>query len=72
MDVNSERTENLFRHLKQSPDYSVCYNSNFIRRYFGKVPGVMLADKLPLPLLLMLEKIMPGSNTLQLLVVKVN
>ena len=48
------------------------YNHQFIRRYFGKYPGIMLADKLPLTLLKIMERIIPGSNTLQLLVVKVN
>ena len=72
LDVNSERTQHLFKDLKQSPDYEVCYNHQFIRRYFGKYPGIMLADKLPLTLLQIMERIIPGSNTLQLLVVKVN
>lgn len=71
VDVNTERTERLFRCLKGSADYEVVYNRNFVRRYFGKMPGVMLADKLPLPLLQIMEHVVPGSNTLQLMVVKV-
>lgn len=71
LDVNSERTRLLFEQFKNSATYEVVTNKNFSKRFFGKTPGMMLADRLPFALLKVLEKVVPGDNILRLMLLKV-
>lgn len=71
LDVNSERTGPLFAHFEKSAIYEVVIKKIFGKRFFGKTPGVMLADRVPFALLEVLEKIVPGDNILRLTLLRV-
>ncbi len=70
LDVNSERTEPMYEHLKKSAFYTMVLDKNFCKRFFGKTPAIMLADRLPFALLEILETLVPGDNILKMILLK--